>query len=565
MSHRCLSIAGLVLLAAPTAAFAVDSDTFEPSGSAFDARGSLQLHQPEIGFKNAMYAGLGLAWTDDPIVIEHGDGTEEPYVHALVGTRLAGGYDIAGRARLELGVPFYPYAGAPDADWSGATIGDIGLGALVPILAPRSSTPGLAAHASLRLPTGGDYTGAAGAQFALAAVAGGHSDRLGWNANLGLELGGSEELGTLDLGSSLDPGLGLNLRVADAMVVGAEVTSKLTLAGGLGPFNKNPTEGHLYAQYGGKKGIALTAGAGTGLVAGVGAPDVRLFLLVSYHTAGVPPVYDQDADGILDEADACPLEAEDVDSFQDEDGCPDLDNDQDGIPDDKDQCARQPEDMDSFNDADGCPDPDNDGDRVLDTEDECPTEAGTIATRGCPDADGDEVVDSLDMCISEPGPANTRGCPDADGDRVPDKADACPAEPADPRIDPARSNGCPSKVVVGRNRIEILEKIQFDNNKSKVKKVSFELLDEIAKVLLDNPDIRAVEVAGHTDNTGSEAANMSLSQARAEAVMLYLAQHGVDPNRLVAKGYGPTRPLADNSTDEGKATNRRVEFIILEQ
>ena len=565
MRNRRVFFAGLALFTVPGISHAVDSDTFEPSGSAFDARGTLQLHQPEIGFKNAIYAGLGLTWADDPIVVEHGDGTEEAYVHSVVDTQIAGGYDLAGRVRFELGVPLYPHAGAPDADWSGATTGDIGLGALVPILAPNAKAPGFAARAGLRLPTGGDYTGAAGAQLALAAVAGGHADRLGWNANLGVALGGGEQLGDLDLGNSLDPGLGLNLRVADAMLVGAEVTSKLTLAGGLGPFNKNPTEGHLYAQYGGKHGIAATAGAGTGLVAGVGAPDLRLFLLLSYHTEGVPPVYDHDADGILDESDACVLEAEDVDGFQDEDGCPDLDNDQDGLLDTADQCPRQPEDMDSFKDEDGCPDPDNDGDRVLDSEDECPAEPGTVATRGCPDADADEVVDSVDMCISEPGPASTRGCPDADGDRVPDKADACPNEPADPRIDPARSDGCPSKVVVGRNRIEILEKIQFETGKSKIRSVSFGLLDLIVKVLQDYPDIRLVEVAGHTDNTGPEATNMKLSQARAEAVMVYFAQHGVDASRLVARGYGPSRPLADNGSDEGRAANRRVEFVILEQ
>jgi outer membrane protein OmpA-like peptidoglycan-associated protein len=349
-------------------------------------------------------------------------------------------------------------------------------------------------------------------------------------------------------------------------LVGTELTSTLTLAGGVGPFNKNPTEGHLYAQYATDAGLVLSGGAGTGLVAGVGAPDVRLFANISYHTRGVPPVYDQDADGILDEADACPLEAEDIDSFEDEDGCPDLDNDQDGIPDERDQCPRQPEDIDTFKDMDGCPDPDNDGDRVLDSEDECPKQPGTIQTKGCPDGDGDGVVDSLDNCVDEPGPANTSGCPDRDRDRIPDKRDACPDEPADPRVDPARSDGCPKRVVVTMNKIEILDKIHFETGKAKIRRDSFDLLDEIAQVLVDNPDIASLEVAGHTDNQGGEELNMKLSQSRAEAVMMHLVKKGaIDPSRLVAKGYGPTRPIEDNSTEEGRAANRRVEFVILKQ
>jgi OOP family OmpA-OmpF porin len=120
--------------------------------------------------------------------------------------------------------------------------------------------------------------------------------------------------------------------------------------------------------------------------------------------------------------------------------------------------------------------------------------------------------------------------------------------------------------VVTLHKIEILDKIHFETGKDKIRKDSFGLLDEIAQVLQDNPDIKSVEVAGHTDNQGSEDLNMSLSQRRAEAVMLYLVRKGeVDPARLVAKGYGPTRPVSDNDTEEGRAANRRVEFVILSQ
>ena len=84
---------------------------------------------------------------------------------------------------------------------------------------------------------------------------------------------------------------------------------------------------------------------------------------------------DADGDGILDNVDKCPHEAEDKDGFQDEDGCPDPDNDGDGILDVDDKCPNEPEDHDGFADDDGCPDPDNDGDGLYDALDQCPNEA----------------------------------------------------------------------------------------------------------------------------------------------------------------------------------------------
>ncbi len=559
---------GLVLLGWPAVSGALDSDTFSPSGSAFDGRGVLQLEQPGLAFKGASYTGLGMAWTDDPILIEHADGSEDPLVHTLFGTYLAGGYNILGKVRVDLGLPLYPYSGAPEAAWSGFSFGDLRLGALVPLLAPEGRAAGFGLHTAFTLPTGNAdrYTGAQGLGLDLVALAGGKLGSLGWSTNLGLALSRAEDLGDLTLGTSLEPGAGLSYSLSESLLLGTEITSVLTMAGGLGPFNKNPTEGHLYAQYAAAEGLVFSAGAGTGLVAGIGAPDLRLFALLSYHSQGEPPVYDQDADGILDEFDACPVEPEDSDGFEDADGCPDLDNDQDSIADDRDQCPRQPEDMDTYKDLDGCPDPDNDGDLVLDTEDECPKQAGTLATMGCPDQDNDRIVDSVDMCVDQAGPAATKGCPDGDNDRIPDHRDECPDEPADRRVDPNRSNGCPARVIITRQKIEILEKIHFETGKSRIRRDSYPLLEEISDVLNANPDIELVEVAGHTDDQGTESVNMRLSQQRSEAVMMHLVRQGeVNPDRLVAKGYGPTRPLADNGTDDGRATNRRVEFLILEQ
>ncbi len=115
-----------------------------------------------------------------------------------------------------------------------------------------------------------------------------------------------------------------------------------------------------------------------------------------------------------------------------------------------------------------------------------------------------------------------------------------------------------------KKKIEIKEQIFFEFAKSRILPVSYPLLDEIARVLIENPDL-VVEVQGHTDSKGSYNFNMKLSQSRENSVREYLINKGVEPQRLKAVGYGPTRPIADNATEEGRAKNRRVEFVIIEQ
>jgi len=120
-------------------------------------------------------------------------------------------------------------------------------------------------------------------------------------------------------------------------------------------------------------------------------------------------------------------------------------------------------------------------------------------------------------------------------------------------------------VEVRDNKIEIHEKIQFEYNKAVIMEASFDLMNEITQVLKDNAHIKKVGIEGHTDSDGADAYNLKLSDGRAKAVMDYLIEHGIDKARLTAKGFGETKPLVPNDNDEGKATNRRVEFNILEQ
>jgi OmpA-OmpF porin, OOP family len=226
----------------------------------------------------------------------------------------------------------------------------------------------------------------------------------------------------------------------------AELRGQAAITPAFGSGRQSPLLAGLSARYtvGDLSGIA---GVELPVKDAVGSPAVRVIIGIGW----APRFYDQDGDGIADEDDECPELAEDMDGFEDHDGCPDFDNDDDGVPDEEDLCPLEPEDEDGFEDDDGCPDPDNDGDGILDEHDACPNEAGPASNKGCPvkDSDGDGIPDHLDKCPHEPedmdGFQDEDGCPDPDndGDGVLDVEDACPNVPGIRRSDP-KLNGCPS-------------------------------------------------------------------------------------------------------------------------
>src|SRR6267142_834031 len=200
---------------------------------------------------------------------------------------------------------------------------------------------------------------------------------------------------------------------------------------------------------------------------------------------------------------------------------------------------------------------DLDKDGVRDNRDTCPgTPTGAVVDpQGCPiDSDRDKVYDGLDACPNtvDGAQVDARGCPtDADADGVFDGIDQCAGTPTGARVDAA---GCPILFTEARTPV-ILRGVTFEVGKSALRPESFTVLDIVAASLVANPDIR-IEIAGHTDSTGSAATNTRLSQSRADAVRAYLAQKGVGPDRMIAKGYGPSVPIAPNTTAAGRAQNR---------
>lgn len=123
----------------------------------------------------------------------------------------------------------------------------------------------------------------------------------------------------------------------------------------------------------------------------------------------------------------------------------------------------------------------------------------------------------------------------------------------------------PDRVVLTNSSIVIKDKVQFATGKAEILPPSFGLLDEVAEVFVDNPQIEQVQIEGHTDATGGAGLNRKLSQARAESVVKYLAAKGVKKNRMIAKGFGPDKPIAGNEDEAGREQNRRVEFNIVKQ
>ena len=137
--------------------------------------------------------------------------------------------------------------------------------------------------------------------------------------------------------------------------------------------------------------------------------------------------------------------------------------------------------------------------------------------------------------------------------------------PPEPAAEPPPPEPPPERVVVKDEKIEINEKVQFETGSAVLKKESESLLDEVAKALSDHPEIKKVRVEGHTDSRAGDKYNKGLSKRRAAAVRKYLIGKGIAGKRLVARGYGEEKPIANNKTDDGRFQNRRVEFTILER
>ena len=537
---------------------------FEPSerGSEWFANDSLDLRgdiRPALG--------LVLDYAYKPYVLNNPDGSENTSIITDQLFLHVGG-SLVLFSRLRLGVSL-PLLMTQDGSLSGGVVGgqrvvgatsggvgDLRFGADVRLLGAYGDPFTLAIGGRLWLPTGDktQYLGDDDVRVGPQLTAAGDIDIFVYSATLGVVYRANNHgfVGHPG-GTETTFGAAAGVRVADKkLVVGPEIWGSTVIANADAVFGTRTTPlamiigAHYTAgnfRFGLGAGPGLSPAAGTAQFRGLASLEFVPGIAVDVKRA------DRDGDGVFDDEDACPDVAGVRTTDPKTNGCPPVT-----------VVAEAP------------PPPDRDGDGIPDAVDACPDVPGVKTddpkTNGCPsDRDKDGIYDKDDACPDVPGvktdDPKTNGCPpdpDRDKDGILNDVDACPDVPG-PKSDDPKTTGCP-RVFIKNAQIQILEQPKFDFNRAVIKKESDSLLTEVAKVMVDHPEIKHVRVEGHTDSVGNAQINKILSQQRAQAVVTWLIAHGVEKDRVTAQGMGKEHPLVSNDTDAGRAANRRVEFHI---
>lgn len=463
------------------------------------------------------------AYAHEPLVEEDlATGERTVVIESQSALYVSGGVALLDRFHLAAMAPLYVQSGGPGAgdDLGGFSFGNPALEARVTLL--DASAPfelGLAGTVTLPIGDSDQLVAdeaVSGNPRVLLAKSWGEDNRSFVALNGGVRFRRASTLGDVDAGHELALGGGVNWALWGPLAAVVEVGGRTTFDHA---WSERVTPwGVLLGLRWAPDSYSLAAGAGPGLNEGVGNPKYRALAMggVRWRTAHEEP-HRAEAERVVarvvevaraDETPVAVVEdpcrsGQDVDPSR----CPHLDADGDSIPNGTDACPLEAEDFDGFQDADGCPDPDNDGDGILDVDDRCPLDAETF-----------------------------NGVEDEDG--------------------------CPDRVRVQEGRIATLEPIFFETNSTRIQERSQPLLAEIAQVVRAREDLGVVSIEGHTDSRGSDVYNLELSLGRAESVRQFLIDAGVPESRLVARGFGKSRPLVAGDTPAAHATNRRVEFRL---
>lgn len=580
----------------------INPDTFAPP-----VDGTGYLHAPSASTLRHLQLATGLWFdhADDLVVLEEGGERVSPgegagdglldrrtTAHVQVALGLGGWFSLGAdlpvilqqrATRVDIGTDLE--VDATRLPTSG--VGDLRLVPKLAVLQTGEGPVGVAFEAPFWLPTGSGaaWTGEDGLsaepRVVLEAADGEVARRRHrWRLALlaGLNLRPADRLGDARIGSGPVAGLAAGVRPLETL----EVLFEARVQGAGARVAQIAGEASLGVALHPSPTLGIRLAGGTGAVPGIGAPDYRLIAGLTWTPDLDPGARDSDRDGIADSDDSCRGVPEDLDGFEDADGCPEADNDGDGVLDPVDLCSEEAEDPDGFLDEDGCPDPDNDQDGVPDAADRCPDEAETFNDHddddGCPDesprddSDGDGYKDDVDRCPEDAedydGWEDVDGCPEWDNDQdgIPDVRDECPnrAEIVNAIED---EDGCPEdeRVELGAGKVTLPEQVLFIGRTAELDPVSLPLIDELATALRATPAVRKLRIEAHTDNTGEEADNLRLSTARAETVAEALADRGVDPGRLDARGFGEMFPVDTNNTEAGRLRNHRLEVFVVER
>ena len=563
-----------------------------------DAQHTLWTDDATLGPSGYLQSRLFFNYANDPLVYQYTDGEEVRLLSDVLQADVIGAVSIS-RLRLALDIPLILLTGGDSAQGGG--IGDLALDLKGVVLDPGDGDTGLALSGRFTLPTASTASpvAAPGVGWELAAIATQQFGSTLLAANLGTRGAPQTVLENVEwndqffyrvgVGQELSSTAGLSLDLAGALNYKAPLS--------------NPAGSPLEVLLGGWNRVSdsfvLRAGIGSGLTRGIGSPDLRLVAGLTYDP---PTSRDNDLDGIVNKDDACPDEPEDKDGYQDADGCPD--------PSTRVHVTVQ----------------DPRGDYVYDVLTVVQTEEAS--QEGGADfeldlhpgeymlsADADRY-EHLEASIAVPLQDSTYSVlltmdpmfgylklrvVDPEGKLIPGatvNVDSTPPTSlangsGELNLDPGqhlllvRANGykaekldasvmqaqlteldvtlSPAKARITKEKIEILEKVYFDLAKASIKSESFQLLDDVAEILRDNPDIKLIRVEGHTDSRGSAKYNKSLSDRRAKSVRQYLMDAGIDPDRLQSEGFGEERPVDPQENESAWEQNRRVEFVIVER
>ncbi len=547
-------------------------------------------------------AGLGVDYALNPLLFQSSASGGTATSVEAVGGMLTGRVDVMGSFADRVGVgASFPVAltqsGTPVTDSgatlgaaSGVAIGDLRLSARVRVFG-HADRDGVSLHVGAHLwaPLGAraSNTGDEGVRIEPRLIAAGRGGPVRWSLSLAYHMRPEHVAALVAVTSELRMTAAVGVVAAnDRLTVGPEVHAYTSLGdptGQGGAFSERLWGGEalLGAHYLAADAVMLGVGGGAGFGIGYGVAAARVLASVAYaprSSGGV--VYqralDSDADGVGDPDDLCPTTPKGDHPDPARRGCPEADSDGDGVIDHDDRCVNEPQGAQRDPVNAGCPLRDRDSDGLFDHEDTCPEQPPgprpDPSRRGCPaaDRDGDGVLDHEDQCPEVAAglllDLQRRGCPLADGDhdQVPDATDACPAQPGPPASD-ARRSGCPNeRVRVTESAIQVVGQVVFATNRDKIKRPGIPVLEAVADVMRGAPFIRRLSIEGHTDDRSTPERDLDLSERRARAVMRWLIQHGVVAERLESHGFGQSRPVASNESEDGRAQNRRVEFRIVD-
>ncbi|APR83959.1 outer membrane protein OmpA [Minicystis rosea] len=584
---RWMSLTGALCaaLGVQTSALAqgVALDRFEPAPTGDRMFG---VESPFTAGESTPHVAMLLDYAHNPYTLKHGPGHADSgaVVSDQLFLHLNATMALFNRVTLNFNVPAaVSQSGSDPTD--GRTVylsphdsvfGDVRVGARVTIYGSYNDPFQLAVSGYLWIPTGArdQFVSDGVVRGMPSVVIGGRTSRIVWSFSSGVAFRPTQVVNGIQQGIQLHAGGGLGFLFGDGKVqIGPEVKSQMVLK--QVDLKTTNAELLLNARYRLFDDFELGLGVGPGLTSGFGTPDVRVVGMIAFSPKGKGVIQDRDGDGVADADDQCPDVAAPREANPQKPGCPALaDRDHDGVADAVDACPDTAGVASPDVTKNGCP-ADRDGDGIADAADACPDAAGPAnqdaAKNGCPppkDEDGDGIPDPEDACPAIAGLKSSdpkqNGCPgDRDGDGFRDDLDACPDVKGVAHRNPKR-NGCPRARIAERS-IDINEQVEFDTGKATIQVSSDHLLEEVAGIFKEHPEIAKVEVQGHTDNVGGAAANKRLSQSRADAVKTALVKRGVEAKRLVAKGYGEEQPLADNASEDGRAQNRRVQFVIVEK